>query len=73
LNIPGDPLPEEHQQAYELVHQRAVEVWGDDRAEALGDSLREASLSILRLERVRFSRNDAPVFFLHKQAPGGAQ
>ena len=73
LNIPGDPSPEEHQQAFEQLYRRAVEMWGAERSESLDTSLRQASLSLLRLERIRFSRNDAPGFFLHEQAPGGAQ
>ncbi len=73
MDIPGDPMPEEREAAFERLHGRAVEMWGSDRAAALERSLREASVAILRLERVRFSRSDAPGFFLHETGSGGSQ
>ena len=72
MEIPGDPTPEERQEAFERLHERAVEAWGAERAAALEQSLRDASLAITRLERVRFSRDDAPGFYLKEPASGGA-
>ena len=71
MNIPGDPTSEEREEAYEQLHQRAVEMWGAGRAAGIEESLRAASLAIARLERVRFSRNDVPGFYLHESRPGG--
>ena len=70
MDIPGDPTPQEQQVVYEQLRQRTVEMWGEERASGLEPSLRSVSLAVARLEKVRFSRSDAPGFYLHDLAPG---
>lgn len=68
MRIPGDPSPEELQIVFEQLHERACQRWGAERAAVLEQSLRDASLAIARLERVRFALNDAPGFYLQDLA-----
>jgi hypothetical protein len=70
MDIPGDPTPQEREEAFERLHERAVETWGAERALALEESLRQTSLAIIRLQKIRFSRNDAPGFYLHETGLG---
>ena len=71
MGIPGDPTPEEQEETFRRLRERAVEMWGAERAAAIEESLRSANLAIARLERVRFSRDDVPGFYLHEAASGG--
>ncbi len=68
MRFPGDLTDEERQQAFEKMHKEAVERWGEQRAQALAGSIRDASSAVARLERLRFSRDDAPGFYLHETA-----
>ncbi|MDA0232367.1 MAG: hypothetical protein O3B04_09735 [Chloroflexi bacterium] len=72
MDFPGDLTPAQRQEAFERLHSRAAELWGVERAAALEQSLREASVAIARLASVRFSRTEAPGFYLQEPPPGGA-
>ena len=69
MEFPGDLTVEERQAAYEKLREQAVERWGEERAAAIQSSLAEAAAAVARLDRLRFSRDDAPGFYLHEAAP----
>ena len=69
MKFPGDLTDEERRHAFDELRALAVADWGEHRAEAMEVSLREASAAITRLGRLRFSRDDAPGFYLHDAAP----
>lgn len=66
MKFPGDLTDEERQQAFEKLRDVAVEKWSEARALAIEESLNEAAAAIARLDRLRFSRDDAPGFYLHE-------
>ncbi len=69
MEFPGDLTAEEKQTAFDKLRALAVEKWGEERASAIEPSLRSAAVSVARLGRLGFSRDDAPGFFLHETAP----
>lgn len=70
MKLPGDLTPEEQQAVFDRIRAQAVERWGADRAMALETNLRDAAIAVGRLERLRFSRDDAPGFFLSDKSLG---
>lgn len=68
MNYPGDLTEEERQQAFEKLREQSVAKWGEHRTVAIETSLKSVSTSIERLDRLRFSRDEAPGFFLHETA-----
>lgn len=66
---PGDASEDAKQWEFDRLQRLATEKWGADRAAAIEPSLRQAAASIARLELLRFSRDDAPAFYLHETAP----
>ena len=66
---PGDATDRAKQQQFERLQRLAKEKWGADRAEVIEPSVKQAAASIARLELLRFSRDDAPGFYLHETAP----
>ena len=68
MRFPGDLTDEERQQAFEKMRAEAVERWGEQRAQAIENSLKDASAAVASLDRLRFSRDEAPGFYLHETA-----
>lgn len=68
MKFPGDLTDEERQQAFEKMRELAANRWSESRAQAIENSLRDASAAVARLERLRFSRDEAPGFYLHEAA-----
>ncbi len=68
MKFPGDLTEEERHEAFDQLRKIAVEHWGEKRATLIESSLVEASVAIARLNRLHFSRDDAPGFFLHETA-----
>lgn len=73
MTFPGDLTEDERQLAFERLRVRAAETLGEERAAEIEESLRAMATSIARLERLRFSRDDAPGFYLHETLPEAAQ
>lgn len=72
MKFPGDLTEEEEQQAFEALREISVKRWGEQRTVAIERSLRHAGAAVARLERLRFSRDDAPGFYLHETVPDQA-
>ena len=68
MEMPGDLTSEEHQQIFERLRQHALEIWGADRTSEIESNLRTAALSVGRLERLRFSRDESPGFYLSEKS-----
>jgi len=66
VELPGDLTSEERQEIFERLQRDSVEKWGSERTACIAENLRDAALSVGRLERLRFSRDDAPGFYLHE-------
>ena len=59
----------------EEMRARAVELWGQERADAIEPTLRRAALAVSRLTSLKFEPGESPAFFLSgfdDAAPGGA-
>lgn len=68
MNYPGDLTNEERQQVFEKLREQSVGRWGEHRTAAIESSLKSASASVERLDRLRFSRDEAPGFYLQETA-----
>ncbi len=66
MKFPGDLTGEELEAAYQQLRERSVERWGEQRTAEIERDLRNTAAAIARLERLRFSRDDAPAFYLHE-------
>ena len=69
MRFPGDATERELEQAFAHLRETSVARWGEARTTAIESVLRDAGAAIVRLDRVRFAREDAPGFYLHETLP----
>ena len=68
-DYPGDLTDEEKHHSFLQMRAEAVEKWGERRAADLEDILRKTAIAVGRVERLQFSPDEAPGFYLHLTTP----